>query len=367
MARGMDKAMKHFSQCSALIAALVLGGCGVTNTQYIPTSSENPNTTVSPQTGSVSNCPASFSAGNGTASLPYAIFNACDFQLLADPKTDLSGYFQLTQNIDVSKVKVPIGGDFSGVFEGNHHSLMNYSGGGAMFESNAGTIQNLNLTNAIITRPLGTGGGRGAILVGTNNSAGQIINCAVSGQIDNGYYFIGGISGVNSGTVTRSMANVTANGVAGVGGLVGYNTGTISQSFALGKATAQASGVNANDAGAGGLTGTNTGTIQNSFAQVMTWGTDQVGGLVGFNSGVIINAFSSGLVTGVSNLGGLIGFASGGSVTNAFWDQSTSLQASSAGGTGKGSSAMQTQSTFTGWDFSNIWNPPALASYPSLR
>lgn len=43
-------------------------------------------------------------------------------------------------------------------------------------------------------------------------------------------------------------------------------------------------------------------------------------------------------------------------VTNSYWDTQTSGQATSAGGTGKTTAQMKSQSTFTGWDFLHIWS-----------
>jgi hypothetical protein len=56
-------------------------------------------------------------------------------------------------------------------------------------------------------------------------------------------------------------------------------------------------------------------------------------------------------------------------VTASFWDIDTSGQATSAGGTGKTTAQMQTQSTFTdyGWDFVEIWNIGENQTYPYLR
>ncbi|MBI1860989.1 MAG: hypothetical protein HYR96_08730 [Deltaproteobacteria bacterium] len=348
-----------------LILVLAIMGCGRTEIQFNPTSAENPNTTVNQQ-GPTSNCPSTFSSGNGSSLSPYAINNKCDFELLSTSATDLSKYFSLTQDVDVAGVTPHTGGDFTGHFEGNNHTLNHLTSAYSMFEFNSGTIQNLSVTNAVISRPIGTSGGRAGVIVGTNNTTGQIINCQASGEIDNGYYFIGGLVGLNSGTITHSLANVAVNGVAGIGGLVGVNAGTISQSLSLGKATASASGAMASNSGSGGLTGSNTGTIQDSFALGAAVGTDQVGGLIGYNSGVVINVFSAGAVTGGTNVGGLIGSVSGGSVTNGFWDLSTSLQASSAAGSGQSTANMQLQATFTGYDFSTVWYPPA-SGYPSLR
>jgi hypothetical protein len=121
----------------------------------------------------------------------------------------------------------------------------------------------------------------------------------------------------------------------------------------------------------GGLVGDNiAGTIANSYANVSLSATGNiVGGLVGKNEGAgqIINSYSAGSVNGISNLGGLVGYTtSTATTTNSYWDTQTSGRATSAGGTGTTTARMQTQSTFTGWDFSNIWSITA-GNYPTLQ
>ena len=95
-----------------------------------------------------------------------------------------------------------------------------------------------------------------------------------------------------------------------------------------------------------------------------------VGGLVGLNDyGIVSNCYATGSVSGSSIVGGLVGYDYFGTVTASFWDIDTSGQAISAGGTGKTTVQMQTQSTFTdaGWDFVEIWGIGENQTYPYLR
>jgi len=84
-----------------------------------------------------------------------------------------------------------------------------------------------------------------------------------------------------------------------------------------------------------------------------------VGGFVGTVASRInfVNCYSTGKPTGSINVGGFCGDVTGSDVTatNCFWDIETSETIFSALGTGKTTREMQTQSTFTGWDFENIW------------
>ena len=52
-----------------------------------------------------------------------------------------------------------------------------------------------------------------------------------------------------------------------------------------------------------------------------------------------------------------------GSVSNSYWDTSTSGLTTSAGGAGVTDSSMKQQSTFSGWDFAQVWE---MDSYPKL-
>jgi len=81
---------------------------------------------------------------------------------------------------------------------------------------------------------------------------------------------------------------------------------------------------------------------------------------------------------GVSGLytGGLVGYNNSGTVTNSFWDNITTSQSTSAGGTGMTTSQMMTQAYFetgspfiagTGWDFTNTWFMIDGSTRPFLR
>lgn len=77
-----------------------------------------------------------------------------------------------------------------------------------------------------------------------------------------------------------------------------------------------------------------------------------VGGLVGYSGALAVdstvsNCYATGTVSGSNYVGGLVGFNDNGStVENSFWDTETSGQVSSAGGTGKTTAEMKTESTF---------------------
>lgn len=96
--------------------------------------------------------------------------------------------------------------------------------------------------------------------------------------------------------------------------------------------------------------------IINCYCTGSVSGDESVGGLISYgNQGIITNCYSTCAVSGNFSVGGLSGWTTGVTYNDCFWDTETSGQASSAGGTGKTTAEMQTQSTFTNWDFTTIW------------
>ena len=67
-----------------------------------------------------------------------------------------------------------------------------------------------------------------------------------------------------------------------------------------------------------------------------------------------------------AGVGGLVGVDSG-VISNSFWDTQGSGQSTSAGGTGKTTSQMKQQATFTGWDFTDTWGIFENKTYPLLK
>lgn len=96
------------------------------------------------------------------------------------------------------------------------------------------------------------------------------------------------------------------------------------------------------------------------------------------NGGIISNCYSSGNVIGDDDVGGLVGrIIFSGNVFSCFWDtdkQSNGVTESIGfnDGTvtnvhGKTTAEMHHQSTFTNWDFINVWNIGENQTYPYLR
>ena len=129
------------------------------------------------------------------------------------------------------------------------------------------------------------------------------------------------------------------------------------------------------------------GSVLNCYSTSDVSGYSCVGGLVGTNGwvhpymdnkhGYIFNAYSTGSVQGALNVGGLVGYNELGDIEKSYWDITTSSEPNMCGsvdlGTGcdpnygKTTAEMHRQSTFTDWDFINVWNIGEGQTYPYLR
>jgi len=281
---------------------------------------------------------------------------------------------------------------FEGVFDGNGHIIRNLTidtvGEGNDFlglfgriEGSGAQVKNLGIENINITG--GDDSDRLGGLCGVNS--GTITNCYATGSII-GDDCLGSLCGGNNDTITNCYATGLVTGGAysrDLGGLCGYNQfGTIRNCYTTGSVI----GRDYSDH-LGGLCGYNSsGTITNCYAAGSVTGgisSDYLGGLCGYTSGlitgIISNCYAIGSITGGDDsdyLGGLCGYNKYGTITNCFWDTQTSGMSISDGGTGKTTAQMQMQSTFTDayWDFTNetangtnqIWQMTTGSGYPVL-
>ncbi|NIP24703.1 MAG: hypothetical protein GWN67_29215 [Phycisphaerae bacterium] len=250
------------------------------------------------------------------------------------------------------------------------------------------------VTNCYATGTL-TGGvwGIGG-LIGENAYA-QINNCSAVGAIFGEHYStrLGGLIGYNNGsagggTVMNCFATGTVTGgdfSEILGGLIGDNVyATTINSYATGAViSGDSSGL------IGGLVGENHySNINDCYTKasvVSGDNSDSIGGLVGYNRysiyqeiGVIRNcyAISEVLVGNNSqNIGGFAGYINNIEHINGVWNIETSglidgvgnQNPDPAGVTGKTTAEMHQQSTFTNWDFINVWNIGENQTYPYLR
>ncbi|MDD5327378.1 MAG: GLUG motif-containing protein [Phycisphaerae bacterium] len=186
-----------------------------------------------------------------------------------------------------------------------------------------------------------------------------VFNCDSTGTVTGGDYlhYIGGLVGYTYGGgigECSSTGNITGGDYSyGLGGLLGGNERAVFVRccYSIGAV----SGGYSSDC-VGGLMGENINDsyVTDCYATGDVIGGYDVGGLVGINDhSYIYECYSSGSVSGYMFVGGLLGWSYNGETINSFWDVNTSGQSWSAGGTGKTTAEMMTESTFTDavWDF----------------
>lgn len=187
-----------------------------------------------------------FAGGAGTNSSPYTI-NCYRHLNNIRESTSSSVYYKLTQSINLNGYTWTPIQSFSGVINGNHHTLYNMKvfvttdGGDYGFVKYLyGIIQNLNfsdvkiqtsnLSSADIVMYIGA-------VAGCCGSSGKVLNCDVSGSstYDVRLFkaYLGGIVGLNKGYVYDSDNSGSQMNVSGyAGGIVGCNKGNVEYSYA---------------------------------------------------------------------------------------------------------------------------------------
>lgn len=243
--------------------------------------------------------------GSGTAEEPYLIRDAND---LGAVWLKPAAHYRLETPLDLSPItwSMAVVPWFDGIFDGNGYVISNLriEGVGTLGlfgESDAAaSILNLGLEAVEID---GTGTYIGG-LAGINR--GSIVGSYSTGTLV-GDWYIGGLVGDNEGSITTSYSESTVSADAyTAGGLVGRNSGSITSCHSAGEVTA--------DGHVGGLVGQNYigGVITVSYSTAAARGTDTyVGGLVGYNSGSVATSHSTGTIDGMGYVGGLTGCNSG--------------------------------------------------------
>jgi hypothetical protein len=266
-----------------------------------------------------------YSGGSGEPNDPYLIATAADMNEIGAEPNDWDAHFLMTADVNLAD------------YTGSQFNIIGNSGSNAftgVFDGNDYMISNFTYTAV---------GGSYIGLFGCINDANAVIKDLV--------------------LIDPNVVATTSEKVGALAGHLGH--GTISGCAVIG---GSASGKHYT----GVLAGYDYyGTISNCYATGAVTGCEFAGGgLVGLNSyGAISNCYAAGAVSGDSVTGGLVGFNSSGTVIASFWDIETTGQTTSAGGTGKTTAEMKTESTFTnaGWDFIEIWNIGENQTYPFFR
>jgi hypothetical protein len=312
------------------------------------------------------------------------------YVLMNDLDSSTAGYEELASpTANGGKGWEPIGilgGDasFTGIFEGQGYKIRDLfinrpdqtrTGLFGMIDYEA-VVKNLGVVNVTVIGGRLVGG-----LVGLND--GTISNSYSTGSVT-GNDEVGGLVGQHSwGALHNCYSIASVTGENEVGGLVGMNDattinysycmGTISDSYSRGNVTGQSS--------VGGLVGATDHAImvEDSYSGGSLTGNTHVDGLVASDEfSNVSNSYSTASVTGSWEVGGLVGHNTG-IVSNSFWDIQTSGQSTSDGGTGKNTTGMQDIATFSSvaWDIIGVddaddrntgyvWNIVDDQTYPFL-
>jgi len=309
---------------------------------------------------------ATFNGGNGTEASPYYI--ACASHL-NNTRNYLSSHFKLVKNIEFLESDFEVNGkfynngtgwkpigsgttnkSFTGVFDGNGYSVKNiiiniqseqtvFAG---LFNTNSGTIKNLGIEDGHISIKYGSAGG-----VSGRNDNGIIENCFNTCDIkiedETGSTTLGGIVGVvYSGTVKNCYNTGYIYSTDDAGGIAGTNSGLIQDCFNTGYIRA----INGDDSYsyAGGIAGTNHNIIQSCY---------NVGYITSERAGGAI----SGLLVDLSNPDAKF--------INCYYlnNVSSGEEYGDEGAIKCTSEHLQSQTTFSGFDFVNVWRMPTGSDY----
>ncbi len=254
-----------------------------------------------------------FAGGSGSASDPYQV---ATIQQLQDMRYFPDAHFVQVEDIDASETVgwndgrgfEPIGSESSGLFPG-----ADFSGS---FDGSS-----FSIVGQTINRPDEHGVGL------FSSSSGSISGVDLVDVRVSGYTYVGGIAGINTGSIEDSRVAGELSGVARIGGVAGDNRGEVTL-FGWSAPGGTLSGVHSSGqisggSYAGGVAGENSGYILASTSHMTVTGETDLGGLVGTNqhdtshhgmetsAGVIRGSNASGDVSGDYVVGGLVGANTG--------------------------------------------------------
>ena len=346
--------------------------------------------------------------GDGSSSTPYVVTNVSELQLV---HTYMFCNYILGNDIDLTGISFsPIGSAsaFNATFDGNGHQILswNYTSTDGtdtgFFASLNGTVQNLTLVNLNIS---------GAGLVGglAAEASGTLTNDHTTGTVTSTGNSAGGLVASSYATVTSCSSAATVHGAQNAGGLIGLQSSyPVFTSFATGDVTssgAEAGGligynqfsgiqlsyatgsVTAPNGNAGGLLGyddflvTGYSDISDSYATGSISCSGSAGAFIGFaeveESSTLERVYATGAILSAATsavVGGLMGTEQDDNgpgtftATDAFWDVDTTGVGTTANNDGvpEPDVAMTTQSTYTDFDFANVWVIQP-SGYPTLR
>lgn len=356
-----------------------------------------------------------YSEGRGTVYDPFVVSTKIQ---LDNVRKNPGAFYMLKNDIVFNESDFSTGGlffneglgwkpidNFMGVFDGNNYKINGIriwkdntptteTGRIGLFSTNNGIIKNLKILDGKLELSGNTKPNAG--LIAGENYYGTILNCSVDGIISSVTSEVGGITGSNNRGVIEYCTNNAdikyysfSNYISG--GIAGSNLGRISYSSNNGNISGHNS--------SGGISGENFGTINmcHNTGNISSYNDrGKAGGITGeLYNGVISDCFNTGQVTpngwgsnvgGISGSGGSgtikntynIGLVSGSGISGTVPAVLENCYYSNASSNGIGSGVdnaiactleqLQQQSTFTGFNFNEIWGiiPESSYKYPQL-
>ncbi len=210
----------------------------------------------------------------GTETNPFRVATAADLQKVGTGTGGwtLSAHYRQTANIDISGIAnwTPIGIDSGNSFTGS------YDGGGYF-------------------------------VIGLKTS-GSEYNKGLFGVLGSG----GAVK--NLGVIIISTGSASpVSGLGNVGGIAGVNWGTVNNCYVSGPNSLNFGGVRGTSASVGGIVGNNHGMIRDCYSTCTVFGENNVGGIAGLQAsdGTVENCYSTSYVTGNLAVGGIVGNSGG--------------------------------------------------------
>ncbi len=202
-----------------------------------------------------------FGGGQGTAEDPFTICSAQHLRNIDSDEEYLDLQFSLAEDLDLAGEEMEIIAEFELPFD---EEVQGFQG---VFLGNGYEIRNLQ----ILQPGSDVVGLFGLVYEGTVQDL-VLVDAEVAGR-----QFVGGLVGINYGTVEGISAEVDVEGEESVGGLVGYNH------EAAHVGAVEVAGEVAGLQAVGGVVGRNDGVVEEAWSSATVSGESRVGGLVGDN------------------------------------------------------------------------------------
>lgn len=271
-----------------------------------------------------------YTSGTGTETDPWVITTSAQMLLIAeDLSSAATRYFKLGADIDMAGVEwTPLNTadpyDQSIVFDGDGHSISNFSCSASKYPSMFGVlygeVKNLTFKNASINNTAATATGVVAGYFGTGNKTAKAVNVHVEGTVNNSgaYAGIGGVFGKAAASAYDSPAisgcsfkgTLSSTGAKnGVGGIIG-----VVQNLIIEKSWVDATITN-NANYVGGIVGYESAEIEirDCWSAGSISGSQRIGGIIGGvikNNTAVRRCYSTASISASACLGGIVAHAS---------------------------------------------------------